>query len=103
MSLEELKPIRTFEDGSFAINCAFCEGSGVFPEHNSGEFETDPCIVCDGKGINVISSPLEDVIKCRYCGGLGRGWDRSGYNGDICQVCQGKGILLLDELRETRV
>ena len=30
--IDEVIPIRTFLDGSYAIGCAFCEGSGVFPE-----------------------------------------------------------------------
>jgi uncharacterized protein (TIGR02391 family) len=89
--------VRTFRDGSFAVECAFCEGKGAFPETVYGNEFTEPCPVCRGKGINVFRVDQEGVAKCRYCDGLGRGWTADGYFvGDVCSVCGGTGTVLLE-------
>jgi hypothetical protein len=49
--VQEVVPIRIFRDGSYAIECAFCEGKGIFPETGVGDdnyIETEPCPVCQG-------------------------------------------------------
>ena len=102
MSLEK-QIVHTFKDGSFALECAFCEGSGVYPDTiYSIDIETEPCPVCQGKGINTFETSPESVIKCRYCGGNGRAWNSNGYfTGDICQVCHGTGIATLEQTQES--
>jgi uncharacterized protein (TIGR02391 family) len=92
--------IRRAADGaSFSIECAFCGGGGVFPDIlPTNGIETEPCPVCKGKGLNILTTTPENVLKCRFCGGEGKAWDSSGYaTGDVCQVCQGTGVILLEQ------
>ena len=107
MSLEVEKILRRFENGSFAIECAFCGGNGLLPETAYSDpslHETQPCHVCNGKGLNVFQNKPEDYVQCRYCAGEGKQWDDSGYFlGGACQVCQGMGIVLLEPPKENRV
>lgn len=99
------KIVKEFQDGSFAVDCAFCEGSGLFPHtafNDDSVIETDPCHVCLGKGINIFKVKRDDVIDCRYCGGSGRGWDDNGYFvGEVCKVCNGTGLVVLEPLSKS--
>jgi uncharacterized protein (TIGR02391 family) len=101
--LQNITPIRTFQDGSYAIDCAFCEGRGLFPELPVGDdLDPEPCPVCQGKGINVYRVGLDLLTHCRYCGGNGQNCDRDGYFvGDTCPVCEGTGIVILEANRES--
>ncbi len=67
--------IRTFSNGSIAIKCGFCEGSGNYPQepYDDELVCTAPCPVCNGKGINIFWGDGEDLIICRCCDGSGRG------------------------------
>ena len=102
MSLEK-QIVHPFKDGSFALECAFCEGGGVYPGTiYRDDIETELCPVCQGKGINTFKTSPENVTKCRYCGGNGRAWNSNGYfAGDICQVCHGTGIVTLEQTQES--
>lgn len=101
--LQNITPIRTFPDGSFAIDCAFCEGHGLFPELPIGDdLDSKPCPVCQGKGINVIKADLDLLVRCRYCGGNGQDTSREGlFVGDTCPVCEGTGVVILETDRES--
>ncbi len=100
------KITKAFKDGSFAVACAFCEGSGLFPEtpfSDDNLIETEPCPVCQGKGINILKVSIDDVIECRYCNGSGRGWNENGhFVGDICQVCNGTGLIIIESVSEAK-
>lgn len=97
--------VHKFDDGSYVINCAFCGGGGVFPRtdfEDDGLVETDPCPVCNGKGVHKLHK--SNILKCRFCGGNGRAWEDSGYFvGDFCPVCKGIGLVSLDEDIVTQV
>jgi uncharacterized protein (TIGR02391 family) len=101
--LQNITPIRTFQDGSFAIDCAFCEGRGLFPELPIGDdLDPEPCPVCQGKGINVFRIGVDLLTRCRYCGGNGQNYDKDGYFvGDTCPVCEGTGVVVLETDRES--
>ncbi len=94
--------IRSVDDSLHYIVCAFCEGSGCFPDiFEIDDVETEPCPVCKGKGQNAFKTDAGNILECRFYGGNGRAWDSSGYpTGDVCQVCHGKGIILLEESPE---
>jgi len=101
MSLAELNPVKILKDGSYVMDCPFCEGKGLYPEtmHNdySEIIQTDPCPVCNGKGLNIFKSNVESIIVCRFCDGSGRAWNEDGYfEGDACQICQGLGFTYLE-------
>lgn len=87
---------------SFSVICAFCEGSGAFPDVLPIDgIETEPCPVCEGRGFNIFRTTRENVLQCRFCGGEGKAWDSNGYaTGDVCQVCQGTGKVLLEPIPE---
>lgn len=105
MTEESPEIIQQFDDGSYVVNCAFCEGGGVFPHTDFGDdsfVETDPCSVCGGKGVHKLHK--NNILKCRFCGGSGRAWEDSGYFvGDPCPVCKGIGLVSLDEDTDTQV
>ncbi len=84
------------------VECAFCEGGGVFPDIlGIDDVETEPCPVCDGRGTNTYKTTRDSIMKCRFCAGVGRAWDSSGYaNGDVCHVCTGTGILIREHISE---
>lgn len=91
--------IKLLPDGSLAIRCAFCEGSGVFPETPIDDFiQNEPCSVCEGKGFNVFTSTIDNIIECCFCSGDGTGWDDNGYFlGEVCPVCGGNGFNLIND------
>ena len=94
---------RAIDGTSFSIECAFCDGTGAFPDIlPTNGIETEPCPVCEGRGLNTFKTTPENVLKCRFCGGDGKAWDSSGYaTGDVCEVCRGTGIVLLDRAPES--
>lgn len=102
----KLKITKKLKDGSFAVNCAFCEGSGLFPEtafDDDTSIKTEPCPVCRGKGINLFKVHMDSVAECRYCNGNGRGWDENGYFvGDACQVCNGTGLIIIENMSDAQ-
>lgn len=102
MSLEK-QIVHTLKDGSFTLECAFCEGRGVYPDTiYSNDIETEPCPVCQGKGINTFKTSPENIAECRYCGGNGKAWNSNGYfAGDICQVCHRTGMVTLEQTQES--
>jgi len=106
MTISKLKIVKTFQDGSFAVECAFCEGDGIFPETTFDDddlIQTEPCPVCYGKGINIFKAKDDCIIECRYCGAKGRGWDENGYfQGAICSVCNGTGLFILESISESQ-
>lgn len=86
--------VKKFINGSIAVKCAFCEGSGIFPDTPSTEdnFETNPCDVCDGSGFNIFFTDEEFIVPCKCCDEEGKASDESGYFiGNHCPVCYGKG------------
>jgi len=97
--------VHKYDDGLYVINCAFCEGGGVFPRtdyEDDSLVETNPCPVCSGRGVHKLHK--YNVLKCRFCGGNGRAWEDSGYFvGDFCPVCKGIGLVSLDEETDTQV
>jgi uncharacterized protein (TIGR02391 family) len=103
ISLQKITPIRVFQDSSYAIDCAFCEGHGMFPELPVGDvLDPEPCPVCQGKGINVFKFDLDLLARCRYCGGNGQDTDKEGFFvGDTCPVCGGTGVVILETDRES--
>jgi uncharacterized protein (TIGR02391 family) len=94
--------VHSVDNSLFYIECAYCEGSGVFPDIlPNDDIETEPCPVCKGRGFNTFKTTLDNVLKCRFCGGDGKAWDSSGYaTGDVCQVCNGMGLVLLEQLTD---
>ncbi|MBA4383893.1 MAG: TIGR02391 family protein [Anaerolinea sp.] len=89
----------TDRDSSF-IECAFCEGDGVYPSelYIEDEFPNFPCPVCHGKGLNKINLNNKNIIKCRFCDGIGRAWDSDGRaTGEVCEVCLGTGFVNLED------
>lgn len=104
MTDESPEIIHKYDDGSYVINCAFCEGGGVFPRTDFGDdvlVETDPCPVCSGKGAHKLHK--SNTLKCRFCGGNGRAWGDSGYFVDnFCPVCKDIGLVSLDEESDTQ-
>lgn len=100
---EGLKEVVRFSDGSFALECQFCEGTGAPPSTGFEDdtfMPTEVCDICNGSGVSIVPSGTEVVIVCRYCNGSGRGWDASGYFvGEPCRVCIGKGFLNLSALK----
>ncbi len=91
--------VRILKDGSYVMNCPFCEGDGAYPKTIYGDndrIETDPCPVCKGKGVNIFKNNIENIIPCRFCNETGRAWNVDGYFvGDVCQVCHGLGLTVL--------
>lgn len=92
--------LHSVDKGLFYIECAFCGGGGVFPDIlHSDNIETEPCLVCNGKGFNTFKTTRDNITECRFCSGDGKAWDSSGYaTGDVCQVCNGTGVVLLEQL-----
>lgn len=98
MSDYEVKILKEFDDGSFAVNCAFCNGSGQFPETalDDESLVPYPCSVCQGKGFNTFRTTRDNLVPCGLCEGSGRAWDEDGYFfGERCGVCRGRGVILL--------
>jgi len=97
----EMDIVKDFPDGSFAIQCAFCSGKGLFPEtpFDDDQIETKPCPVCRGKGLTIYHIEPAYIVECAYCDSSGKGWDENGYFvGDPCQVCQGYGYTIPSNL-----
>lgn len=89
------KILEHHDDNSFSVECAFCEGRGIFPEtiYSDYSVETDPCPVCNGIGVNLLAEPQEKWFGCKYCDISGKSWDENGhFVGDTCPVCKGKGV-----------
>jgi uncharacterized protein (TIGR02391 family) len=101
------KRVATFLDGATALECAFCAGTGWFPQTDdeSGDYiPTDPCPVCDGSAVNIVPPTSEIGLACRACSGNGRGWGESGYfMGEICRSCRGIGYIDLSALRSAKL
>lgn len=98
MSDYEVKILKEFDDGSLAVKCAFCDGSGEFPEtaFDGDSLTPYPCSVCNGKGFNRFQTTPDNLVPCRLCEGGGKVCNEDGYFcGDICGVCRGKGVILL--------
>jgi uncharacterized protein (TIGR02391 family) len=97
-----VKEVATLADGSLALECAFCEGTGVMPDLPFGDSDrtaTEPCPVCKGTAINIIPGNSEASMTCRFCRATGRAWDENGYfNGEPCRVCSGMGFLDISAL-----
>jgi uncharacterized protein (TIGR02391 family) len=109
MAFRIRKVLSDIEDGfiprgdnaSFSIECAFCDGTGAFPDVLPVD-ATDPCPVCEGRGFNNFRTTHENILQCRFCGGGGKTRDNSGYaTGEICQVCHGTGKVLLEPISES--
>ena len=102
---EGLRVIADFPDGSVALECPFCEGTGVFPsaEFDSDDYSsTEVCPVCKGSAVNILPASSEASMLCRFCKGSGRGWNEDGYFvGEPCRVCGGRGFLDLSALLKT--
>lgn len=100
MNENDIHVLRRFKNGSTAIECAFCEGSGTPPktaDNDDSAVETVPCSVCNGVGFNIFNCDIENLITCHYCSKSGQGWDDSGYFlGEICEICLGKGVVIID-------
>jgi len=64
-----------------AIECVFCEGSGIYP----GKRIT--CTVCGGKGMITVEKNVTE--KCPDCKGSGATAD----SGLPCLKCKGKGVI----------
>jgi len=98
-----LKEVAEFPDGSIALECQFCEGTGVFPRTGIGDEDyasTEVCPVCKGSAVNVVPANSEAPMLCRYCKGSGRGWNEDGhFVGEPCRVCGGRGFLDLSALK----
>lgn len=86
--------VKKFSNGSVAVKCAFCEGSGNFPEtpFTEDNFETNPCDVCEGSGFNIFLTDEGFIVPCKCCNEEGKSYDESGYFvGNHCPVCNGRG------------
>ena len=98
-----LKEVADFPDGSIALECPFCNGTGVFPEtefDDPGCIETEKCPVCNGSAVNIFPGESEVFILCKYCKASGRAWNEDGhFVGDPCGICGGRGFLDLSSLK----
>jgi len=74
--------------------CAFCGGTGVFPQTRL------TCTACMGKGVVTVQEPVE---KCPACRGTGAAYYRVGKEKSRlnlpCIVCGGKGVVPAKEKR----
>ena len=65
---------------AIAVECSFCNGSGV------DRYKNDSCRACGGSGTMII--PYDNPVDCNFCNGSGV--DR--YRNDKCRVCGGAGV-----------
>ena len=72
-----ISPARVPSDTDL-LTCGRCSGKG-------SNWKTDPCEVCEGKGV-VRMSGAGTVVKCARC--KGKGWN---WSSDPCGICDGKG------------
>lgn len=96
MNKLNIQVLKKFDDGSLAVKCAFCEGSGIAPETALSDDLHYPCSVCEGKGINIFHTKLENLLSCRFCEGTGKGYEDGYFLGGTCEVCKGTGVILLE-------
>ncbi|HEY0087860.1 MAG TPA: hypothetical protein VGB37_03395, partial [Candidatus Lokiarchaeia archaeon] len=63
-----LKIIRRFKN-TIGVRCAFCEGTGQFPELSGSDenHTSDPCPICKAKGFNIFTSNIEKLAECLCC------------------------------------
>lgn len=66
------------------IECAFCDGTGVYP--NNARIT---CTVCNGKGSVTFKGSLK---KCPICKSTGKTVD----SGLPCIECKGRGVMLIN-------
>lgn len=99
--IEEIKNriIKSFGDGAIAIKCAFCDGTGSFPETPYDEIPPcESCPICKGKGVNIFREDSDNLILCSHCNGDGKAWEENDYFiGDNCVTCKGTGVICLNE------
>ena len=92
--------IKTLSDGTYAIKCAFCEGTGTesVPANMDDDDDIDwTCSVCGGKGLIIERGPLDLLIKCARCNGKGKEYAGAYYLGETCAVCEGKGYIKIKD------
>jgi uncharacterized protein (TIGR02391 family) len=100
MSGDDLEIRKEFNDGSLAVKCGFCDGSGQFPDtdFDGDDLSPFPCSACNGKGFNVFATSKDNLVPCGLCEGTGKGWSEDGYfTGETCTVCRGTGVIQLDK------
>ena len=88
---------RSSDNGAKYIVCAYCDGSGCFPEPLPDGNYVEPCPVCNGLGHNIFYVSAQDIMKCKFCGGEGGVFGGDSYKPDeVCTVCKGTGIIVLN-------
>jgi uncharacterized protein (TIGR02391 family) len=101
--LDGIKHVADFPDGAIALQCVFCEGTGIAPDEPLADpdyIETKPCPVCRGTATNIVPASSEASTLCRFCKANGRAWDEDGrFTGEPCPVCGGRGFLDLSAVK----
>jgi uncharacterized protein (TIGR02391 family) len=94
MSNQKTRVVASYSDGSLALECGFCSGSGFLPETAYGEGpSSDSCTVCSGFGFNILRGDSEGWMDCSRCDGSGRSWEDGYFFGGTCAVCGGRGFI----------
>jgi|GEM_PF-1823039 len=86
--------IETLSDNRFVLYCARCGSTGR-GYYSNGQQSTEPCKVCDGRGVLLVklnSNSELSFVRCARCEGTGRGYySNAEHSTEPCKACGGAG------------